>query len=79
MNNKSSMGVKRKLAPDLARGFMLLFIALAHAHLFLFSTEREVTMMDKITVLFRQIFVDGRAFPLFSILFGYGLFTLFTN
>lgn len=66
----------RRLAPDLARGFMLLFIALAHANLFLFSTNREITFMDQLSVFFRQIIVDGRAFPLFSILFGYGLFQL---
>lgn len=64
---------KRKLTPDLARGFMLLFIALAHGHLFIFSPEREITLIDQLTVFFRQVVIDGRAFPLFAILFGYGL------
>jgi len=64
---------KRKLTPDLARGFMLLFIALAHANQFIYSTERGVTFADQLSVFFRQIFIDGRAFPLFAILFGYGL------
>lgn len=67
---------KRKLTPDLARGFMLLFIALAHAHQFIFSTEREITFTDQLTVFIRQVVIDGRAFPLFAILFGYGLHQL---
>jgi uncharacterized protein len=68
---------KRKLTPDLARGFMLLFIALAHANQFIFSTEREITFTDQITVFVRQVLIDGRAFPLFAILFGYGLHQVF--
>jgi uncharacterized protein len=67
-----SVDPKRKLTPDLARGFMLLFIALAHGHLFIFSTG-EIAFTDQLTVFARQVFIDGRAFPLFAILFGYGL------
>jgi uncharacterized protein len=63
---------KRKLTPDLARGFMLLFIALAHANQFISSSEREITFTDQVTVFIRQVLIDGRAFPLFAILFGYG-------
>jgi len=66
----------RKLAPDLARGFMLLFIALAHAHVFLYAVDREITKVDQIVVLFRQVLVDGRAFPMFFLLFGYGMVQL---
>lgn len=66
----------RKLTPDLARGFMLLFIALAHSHQFIFSTNREITFMDQYIVFIRQVVVDGRAFPLFAILFGYVLHQL---
>jgi uncharacterized protein len=72
MKTNSSF-MKRKLTPDLARGFMLLFIALAHANQFIFSTEREITFTDQLTVFIRQVLIDGRAFPLFAILFGYGL------
>ncbi|MDT9025567.1 DUF418 domain-containing protein [Rossellomorea yichunensis] len=71
--NQISHVKKRKLTPDLARGFMLLFIALAHANQFIFSTDLGVTLTDQFTVFFRQVFIDGRAFPLFAILFGYGL------
>jgi uncharacterized protein len=70
MYSNSSV-TKRKLTPDLARGFMLLFIALAHANQFI--TEREITFTDQLTVFVRQVLIDGRAFPLFAILFGYGL------
>lgn len=63
---------KRKLTPDLARGFMLLFIALAHANQFIFA-KGEITFTDQVTVFLRQVVIDGRAFPLFAILFGYGL------
>lgn len=76
MNTSSSVN-KRKLTPDLARGFMLLFIALAHANQFIFSTEREITFTDQLTVFVRQVLIDGRAFPLFAILFGYGLHQVF--
>lgn len=71
--NTTFFANKRKLAPDLARGFMLLFIALADANQFIFSTEREITFTDQLTVFIRQVVIDGRAFPLFAILFGYGL------
>ncbi|WP_218276434.1 hypothetical protein, partial [Pseudomonas sp. FW305-BF6] len=50
--------------------------ALAHAHQFIFSTDREVTFTDQLTVFIRQVVVDGRSFPLFAILFGYGLHQL---
>ncbi|WP_113926693.1 DUF418 domain-containing protein [Bacillus sp. P14.5] len=64
---------KRKLAPDLARGFMLLFISFAHAHVFLYSSDGSYTDLDQFIVLVRQIVIDGRAFPMFFLLFGYGM------
>jgi uncharacterized protein len=73
MKMTNSSVSSRKLTPDLARGFMLLFIALAHANQFIFSKERDITITDQLTVFMRQVLIDGRAFPLFAILFGYGL------
>ncbi|WP_246183304.1 DUF418 domain-containing protein [Paenibacillus methanolicus] len=64
----------RKLAPDLARGFMLLLIALAHANQNLIHLE--ATAINRVIVLLRQIVVDGRAFPVFFLLFGYGMVQL---
>jgi hypothetical protein len=58
MKTNSSV-MKRKLTPDLARGFMLLFIALAHANQFIFSTEREITVTDQLTVFIRQVLVPS--------------------
>lgn len=72
--NPPSSRSGRKLAPDLARGFMLLLIALAHANQHLLNLEE--TTLNRIIILLRQIFVDGRAFPVFFLLFGYGMFQL---
>ncbi|SDW03168.1 DUF418 domain-containing protein [Paenibacillus sp. CF384] len=65
---------KRKLAPDLVRGVMLLLIALAHANQNLLNNE--ATLLNQLIVFLRQIFVDGRAFPVFFLLFGYGMVQL---
>ncbi|MGF7036657.1 putative membrane protein YeiB [Paenibacillus mucilaginosus] len=73
-SNPSSSGSGRKLAPDLARGFMLLLIALAHANQNLLTLE--ATTFNRMIVVLRQIFVDGRAFPVFFLLFGYGMVQL---
>ncbi|MFC4099412.1 DUF418 domain-containing protein [Paenibacillus xanthanilyticus] len=64
----------RKLAPDLARGFMLLLIALAHANQYLVHLEE--TALNRVIIFLRQIVVDGRAFPVFFLLFGYGMVQL---
>ncbi|MEW1682394.1 DUF418 domain-containing protein [Streptomyces sp. NPDC093594] len=69
----------RALAPDLARGFMLLFIALANSHYFLRGTSvlggypREGSPVDSAVTWLISTFVDGRAFPMFGLLFGYGV------
>jgi uncharacterized protein len=70
---------ERVLAPDLARGVMLLFIALANSHYFLqgssylagFPTDGSV--VDAVVAGAIATLVDGRAFPLFGVLFGYGV------
>ncbi|MGW2339117.1 DUF418 domain-containing protein [Streptomyces sp. NPDC001661] len=69
----------RALAPDLARGFMLLFIALANSHYFLQGSKviggfpQGGSVLDSTTAWTISTFVDGRAFPMFGLLFGYGL------
>ena len=65
-------GRTRTLAPDLARGFMLLFIALANAHFFLTSSDPLHTGADRAVSFVQDLLVSGRAVPLFSLLFGYG-------
>ncbi|NKY96323.1 DUF418 domain-containing protein [Nocardiopsis alborubida] len=67
---------RRSLAPDLARGVMLLFIALAHTHLFtvfIGGLEGAPTTADQITTAGTVMFVDLRSYPMFAALFGYGL------
>ncbi|WP_040702736.1 DUF418 domain-containing protein [Nocardiopsis ganjiahuensis] len=62
----------RSLAPDLARGFMLLFIALVNAQFFLTHPDTVRTLTDQVLVFVQSTLVSGRAIPLFSLLFGYG-------
>ncbi|SDL78981.1 Uncharacterized membrane protein YeiB [Glycomyces sambucus] len=70
---------ERTLAPDLGRGFMLLAIALAHAHLVLYVADYRPTAVDQAAVLIRELLVDDRARPMFFLLFGYGLVQLTTR
>lgn len=69
----------RALGPDLARGLMLLFIALANSHYFLRGSStmggypRDVSPIDSAMTWIIATFVDGRAFPMFGLLFGYGV------
>lgn len=69
----------RALAPDLARGFMLLFIALANSHYFLRGSAvlggypQDGSGVDSAVTWLISTFVDGRAFPMFGLLLGYGV------
>lgn len=69
----------RALGPDLARGIMLLFIALANSHYFLRGQEYlggfplDGSAADRAVSWLIATFVDGRAFPMFGLLFGYGV------
>ncbi|WP_380165206.1 DUF418 domain-containing protein [Jannaschia sp. R86511] len=74
---------ERAVAPDLARGAMLLLIALANAHLFLHGHPVGVrgypadgSTADRVVAWVLLTFVDGRAYPLFGLLFGYGMVQL---
>lgn len=71
---------KRSLAPDLARGLMLMLIALSHAHSFIRghpTTHRyyptDGSSLDKAIAGVQMVFVDGQPLPLFAAMFGYGL------
>jgi len=69
----------RALGPDLARGAMLLFIALANSHYFLTGEPHrggfplDGSRIDAALRWAIPTFVDGRAFPMFGLLFGYGV------
>lgn len=70
---------ERALGPDLARGVMLLFIALANSHYFLLGSRYvggfpvDGSRLDDAVAWLLSTFVDGRAFPMFGLLFGYGV------
>ncbi|WP_460863664.1 DUF418 domain-containing protein [Nocardiopsis coralliicola] len=68
----------RLLAPDLARGMMLLLIALAHSRMLHaggndYSAPAAGSALDTAVQWLLTSAVDGRAAPLFGMLFGYGL------
>ncbi len=75
---------QRSLAPDLARGAMLLLIALANAPLYLYGPGSFGTgvwvhghrVLDQTVLAMQTIFVRGRAYPMFTLLFGYGIVQL---
>ncbi|MBB5431104.1 DUF418 domain-containing protein [Nocardiopsis composta] len=63
----------RALAPDLARGAMLLAIACAHAPLFVVAVDHGPRLANDIALVVHQIFVGNHARPMFAFLFGYAL------
>ena len=70
---------ERALGPDLTRAVMLWFIALANSHYFIDAPRilggypRDSGSVDSAVTWVISSFVDGRAFPLFGLLFGYGV------
>ena len=78
---------ERALAPDLARGVMLLMIVLANTPWYLYGREaglstihpRDGTVADQATQLLIMTFIDSRVYPMFAFLFGYGMVQLYTR
>lgn len=76
----ASAGV-RALAPDVARGFMLLFIAIANVSAYLWGHSSDgVTghptdgsTLDRVLAALAMVFIDARIYPMFALLFGYGI------
>ena len=70
----------RALAPDLARGAMLLFIALANAAGVVFGGQPGVEPaphgLERGVNLLLLTLVHARAYPVFAVMFGYGLVQL---
>lgn len=72
---------QRALAPDFARGVMLLLIVIAHAPLWIVGADPGVgathvaggETLDRLWRGLSLLLVDSRAYPLFAVLFGYGL------
>ncbi|MEU5156917.1 DUF418 domain-containing protein [Glycomyces sp. NPDC021274] len=71
---------ERSLAPDIARGFMLLFIALANVpvHLWGMSLDRYnhntgQSTADHIAYFIEQLLIAERSRPMFAVLYGFGI------
>ncbi|MFD7022857.1 DUF418 domain-containing protein [Promicromonospora sukumoe] len=64
-------GLSRALAPDVARGLMLLLIALAHAPGFV--SDRAPTTGNTATELLRSLLAENQARSMFIVLFGYAM------
>ncbi|MCM3180634.1 DUF418 domain-containing protein [Cytobacillus horneckiae] len=82
----NQLNKKRAISLDLARGLMLLLIALAHAPLYLYGSQpgimsrpESVHFLDNIINSFGELFIDNRARPLFAVIFGYGLVLMFES
>lgn len=76
----------RSLAPDLARGLMLALIAVANVMIYLHARPYglrqhivEDGTLDRAVTVVMVSLVDGRAYPLFAALFGYGLARIAAN
>lgn len=71
---------ERAFAPDLARGAMLLFIALANATNSAFGTgpgiDPDPNGVSRVVNFGMSMFVDARAYPVFAIMFGYSMVQL---
>ncbi|WP_156760333.1 DUF418 domain-containing protein [Microbacterium karelineae] len=76
---------ERSISPDLARGFALLFIALANTPFYLWGAEGssmtsahpgDGSLLDQIVQAVTIVAIDGRTYPLFAFLFGYGIVQL---
>jgi uncharacterized protein len=73
---------ERALAPDLARGAMLLLIALVNSAVFIFGREpgirpaTEAGPLDDAINLVMLTMVNARAYPVFAFMFGYGIVQL---
>ncbi|GAB2494805.1 DUF418 domain-containing protein [Nocardiopsis aegyptia] len=75
---------ERALAPDLARGFMLLFIAIANSTWYLWAQPMTggnahpdpEGPLDAVSQFITVVMVDSRSYPMFAFLFGYGMVQL---
>lgn len=84
---RSTPVTERVLAPDLARGMMLLLIALAHVPWFIYDAPSGAAMLhpgdgnpaDRIAQALTIIVVDARTHTMFGFLFAYGIGQMYTR
>ncbi|WP_309713432.1 DUF418 domain-containing protein [Pseudolysinimonas sp.] len=75
----------RVVAPDLARGVLLLFIAIANAPFYLWGQASGMVSAhppgasgaDLVVQTISLFAIDGRSYPMFAFLFGYGIWQLY--
>lgn len=75
------MAAQRSNAPDLARGVMLLLIAIANVSFYLWGHDAPMTSahpldgtaLDRALAAIAIVLVDARIYPMFAFLFGYGI------
>ncbi|MDA2806557.1 DUF418 domain-containing protein [Nocardiopsis suaedae] len=80
-----SRSVERAPAPDLARGMMLLLIALANTPIYLWATTHSSSSnhpmdegtLDSAVSAVLIVVADLRVYPMFAFLFGYGIVQLY--
>lgn len=85
LSGPTGLRTGRAPAPDLARGFMLLLIALANTPFYLFGRAHseagmhpvDGTIIDKVVQAFMITTVDLRVYTMFAFLFGYGLMMMY--
>ncbi|TDQ47237.1 DUF418 domain-containing protein [Actinorugispora endophytica] len=78
---RSTPVAERALAPDLARGMMLLLIALAHVPWFVYDAPAGTALLhpadgnvaDRIAQALTLVVVDARTHTMFGFLFAYGI------
>jgi uncharacterized protein len=81
------LAAERSPAPDLARGFMLLLIAIANTPFYLWGREMnpgashplDGSAIDKVADFLIITLVDLRTYPMFAFLFGYGMMQLYNR
>ena len=76
----------RFLAPDVARGFMLLAIILANTTVYVLGRPDGLLFrpidgspFDKVADVFGALLIDNRAYPMFAMLFAYGIHQLWSR
>ncbi|GAA1097989.1 DUF418 domain-containing protein [Tsukamurella spumae] len=82
----TSVRATRSIAPDFARGLMLVLIAVANVPYFVLHRPHGVaahaaegSWADRIAQTLAIIGIDSRVYPMFAFLFGYGIVQMYTR